>query len=362
MAEPLTNPAALTSRLQQAAALVAQGCQLRELIANPTAAPAQAAIHLADQLRTATLGGAVQLRGLIEISNHCRNNCLYCGLRRDHRQLHRYRMSPQAIIETATRGAQLGYRTVVLQSGEDPAFKAAAMAGIIREIRQLGLVVTLSLGERSPREYESWRAAGAERYLMRHETADPELYASLHPGQSLSTRLALLRVLQDLDYQVGTGFMVGLPGQSAAMLQADLELLQELQPEMVGIGPFIPHPATPLGTAPGGSLAQTVLMVALARLVLPYALIPATTALGSIDPHGREAALQAGANVVMPNLTPAPYRTDYALYPNKVSLGDGAADAKNFISQYLESLGRSVADGPGHHPEWLRRRNDAPND
>lgn len=331
------------------------------LIANPGDAEARQVLQEADRLRADTVGGAVHLRALIEFSNHCRNNCLYCGLRRDNRQVSRYRMTPAEIIATAEQGARLGYKTVVLQSGEDLAFSGETVATIVREIKKLGLVVTLSIGEREPREYELWRSAGAERYLMRHETADSLLYERLHPGQSLAERVALLKVLKELGYQVGTGFMVGLPGQSAETLWSDLELAWELQAEMVGIGPFIPHPGTPLGQEPGGNVEQTCLMVALTRLALPYALIPATTALGSIDPLGREAALRAGANVVMPNLTPRVHRPDYQIYPNKICLGEEAAECRGCITWRIQSIGRTMADDPGHNLLWLKRqRNQYP--
>jgi biotin synthase len=194
---------------------------------------------------------------------------------------------------------------------------------------------------------------GAQRFLMRHETADPRLYRWLHPGQSLGTRVAALKTLKDLNYQVGTGFMVGLPGQTPKTLAADLDLVQELQTEMVGIGPFIPHPGTPLGGFSGGSVAQTCLLVALTRLALPYALIPATTALGSIHPFGREQALQSGANVLMPNLTPVAYRSHYEIYPGKICLVETADDCLNCVTRRIEAIGRSVAQGPGHHSLWV---------
>lgn len=326
--------------------------ELLEVISNPSGIKALQLIQAADKTRAQTVGTGIQLRGLIEFSNYCRNNCLYCGLRRDNQQVHRYRMTADEIVATAEHGARLGYQTVVLQSGEDPAFTGVIVAEIIREIRKMGLVVTLSLGEREAWEYQLWRTAGAERYLMRHETADPVLYDRLHPGQSLVKRITLLKVLKKLNYQVGTGFMVGLPGQTAETLLADLKLAWELQAEMVGIGPFIPHLATPLGQNKGGNVEQTCLMVALTRIFLPHALIPATTALGSISPLGREAALQAGANVVMPNLTPRKYRADYQIYPNKICLGDEASDCRNCITQKIIAIGRTVADGPGHHALW----------
>jgi biotin synthase len=329
---------------------------LFEVITDPSGLAAQQVLEKADSLRAETVGLDVHLRGLIEFSNYCRNNCLYCGLRRDNRLVTRYRMTPAEIVAAAEYGVELGYKTVVLQSGEDPAFSGESLAEIIREIKKLGLVVTLSVGEREPFEYQLWREAGAERYLMRHETADPVLYDCLHPGQTLAKRISLLKALKALDYQVGTGFMVGLPGQTAETLLADLELARELEAEMVGIGPFIPHPGTPLGIDKGGTLEQTCIMVALTRLFLPYALIPATTALGSISPLGRESALKAGANVVMPNLTPRIHRADYQIYPNKICLGEEAAECRGCITRRIESIGRRVAEGVGHNQKWIQRR------
>lgn len=329
---------------------------LLEVIANPSGSLAKQVIEKADAVRAKTMGPDVHLRGLIEFSNICRNNCLYCGLRRDNQQIRRYRMSPGEIIAAAEQGARLGYKTVVLQSGEDLAFTGEILAEIIREIKKFGLVVTLSVGEREPREYELWRKAGAERYLMRHETADPVLYGKLDPGQTLAQRISLLKVLKSLDYQVGTGFMVGLPGQSSATLLSDIELARELNAEMVGIGPFIPHPGTPLGNYSGGTVEQTCIMVALTRIFLPYALIPATTALGTISPLGRESALKAGANVVMPNLTPRVHRSDYQIYPNKICTGEEAAECYGCITRRIESIGRKVAKGPGHHLQWALRQ------
>ncbi len=326
---------------------------ITRLIRDPGSREARQILTIADRVRAETVGDAVHLRGLIEFSNYCRNNCLYCGLRRNNRKVSRYRMAPREIIAVAEDGARLGFKTIVLQAGEDPAYSGNLIAEIVREIKKLGPVVTLSIGEREPREYELWRHAGAERYLMRHETADPLLYERLHPGQSFIRRVSRLKILKELDYQVGAGFMVGLPGQSAETLKADLELAWELQAEMVGIGPFIPHPDTPLGKEPGGTLERTCLMVALTRLALPYALIPATTALGSIDPLGREAALRAGANVVMPNLTPKKYRPDYQIYPNKICLEEELVQCRGCITRRIEAVSRTVANDPGHNLVWL---------
>ena len=333
--------------------------QLIEIIKNPASPEAKAVLNLANQVRLMMVGNDVHLRGLIEISNYCRNNCLYCGIRRDNSSLTRYRMTVAEIVATAQTGAGLGFKTIVLQSGEDPFYSAKMLAEAIEEIPALGLVVTLSLGERHPNDYELWYQAGARRYLMRHETANPVLYQKLHPGQSLEHRIQLLKILKEIGYQVGSGFMVGLPQQTPEDLISDLELLKELDADMVGIGPFIPHPKTPLGVNSQGDLALTLLMVALARLTLPEALIPATTALGSIHPQGRELALQAGANVVMPNLTPVKYRSDYELYPNKICTNESATHCHGCITTKIYQLGRTVATDFGHNQKWLRRQNHA---
>lgn len=310
----------------------------------------------ADRVRERIMGPEVYLRGLIEISNICRNDCCYCGIRRSNAMVNRYRMTPEEIMETAKLGLELGYGTVVLQSGEDPWFTGPLVAEIIRGIKGLGLAVTLSLGEREPEEYALWREAGADRYLLRHETADPELYRRLNPGMTLEHRIDILRQLKHLGYQVGAGFMVGLPGQTPEILVRDLRLLQELDVEMAGIGPFIAHPETPLGGEPSGTLEASLTMVALARLLVPEAHIPATTALGSIDPTGREKALQAGANIVMPNLTPVKYREDYQLYPGKICLSETADHCKGCLARRIQSIGRQVGRGPGHSPKWNKQR------
>ncbi len=308
----------------------------------------------ADRARAENIGDAVHLRGLIEFSNYCARNCLYCGLRRDNRKLRRYRMDRDQIVETAVRAASLGYGTVVLQSGEDPQYTGRILADIVRDIKkrtESGLAVTLSVGEREEADYAMWREVGADRYLMRHETADPELYAELHPGQTLATRLECLRALRELGYQVGAGNMVGLPGQTAGTLARDLLLLRRLDVEMAGIGPFIPHPDTPLADCRGGGIDETVSVVAAARLLLPLAHLPATTAVGTIHPQGRQMALRAGANVVMPNVTPADRRPLYQIYPNKICVNEKAEDCRGCITRIIQALGRRVAAGPGHSPK-----------
>jgi biotin synthase len=310
----------------------------------------------ADRVRQKYVGDAVHLRGLVEFSNYCRCNCCYCGLRRDNREVHRYRLEPEEIVQTALFAAELGYGTVVLQSGEDPYFSAEIIEQIILEIKKkTALAITLSVGERTEEDYTIWRQAGADRYLLRHETADPTLYSSLHPGRKLEERIGCLKSLHRLGFEVGSGFMVGLPGQGPDTLAADLLLLQKLDVDMLGIGPFIPSPQTPLDREAGGSFEQTVNMVALARLILPLANIPATTAMGTLSAEGREITLKAGANVVMPNVTPTKYRSLYQIYPGKICTGEEAGECRLCIEGRIKSIGRTVGQGQGESLKYLQR-------
>lgn len=303
----------------------------------------------ADRVRAATVGNEVHLRGLLEFSNICRRNCAYCGLRRDNAQAVRYRLTPEDIVAIACEAEQLGFPTVVMQSGEDTRFDGPCLAGIIAEIKKkTHLAITLSVGERDEADYRLWRDAGADRYLLRIETTDAALYRALHADGDLETRQACLRSLKRLGYQLGSGVMIGLPGQTWVTLARDILWLRELGTEMLGIGPFIPHPETPLATETGGTLEQALRLVAVLRLVFPYAHIPATTAMASLDPLGREKALQAGANVVMPAVTPTEIRPLYALYPGKICLDDNAHTCRGCIESRIRSIGRTVATGPGH--------------
>lgn len=312
----------------------------------------QALFAAADKVRKAYMGDGVHLRGIIEFSNHCERNCAYCGLREKNGSLARYRMEEEEILAIAAAAVPLGYGTVVLQSGEDTYYDAKKLASVTRRIKdELGLAVTLSAGERPYEDYRLWQEAGADRYLLKHETADPALYASLHPDMEFENRRRCLYQLRELGYQVGSGCMVGLPGQTVDALAEDLLFLQELDVEMAGIGPFIPNPNTPLGKAPGGTVEMTLKMIAAARLLMPQAYLPATTALGSIDKQGRQKALQAGGNVVMPNITPNRYRRMYEIYPNKICLDDNPAHCRNCIGGIIASLGRTVAVGAGHSPK-----------
>lgn len=329
--------------------------ELSFLIGLEDRATLEALYAAADRVQRERLGDGVHLRGLIEFSNHCRADCLYCGLRRGNRALARHRLAPEAVRAAIAEAAALGYGTVVLQSGEDPWYDADRVADLIVFAKGKKLAVTLSLGERGPDELAHWRRCGADRYLLRHETANPRLHAALRPGRTLGGRVAVLRTLRELGYQVGTGFMVGLPDQEPADLAADLLLALEIEADMVGIGPFIPHPETPLRAARGGGIEAALKMVALARLLLPEAMIPATTAMGSLHPQGRELALAVGANVVMPSVTPQPMRTHYQLYPGKICLGETPEHCRGCLENRIKGLGRFVAAGPGHCPRWERR-------
>lgn len=303
----------------------------------------------ADAVRRRYCGDEVHIRGLIEFSNICARNCKYCGLRAGNAEVDRYRMTPEEIVETSLGVASKGIRTVVLQSGEDPWYTAERMAGIIRSIKsQADVAITLCLGERSHEEYRIMREAGADRYLLRHETSNPELYARLHPGMSLQSRLNCLYDLKALGYQVGAGSMVGLPGQTIEDLADDVIFVRDFEADMVGIGPFIPHPNTPLADCPGGTLEMTLKMVALTRIATRNAHIPATTAVGSIDEFGREKALMAGANIVMPNYTPLKYRVNYEIYPNKRCITEDPMLCDGCMRARIESIGRKVGEGHGH--------------
>lgn len=309
----------------------------------------------ADAVRRAAVGDAVHLRGLIEISNICVRSCHYCGLRRESTHLTRYRMRPEEILACAREAAALGYGTVVLQGGEDPGLTREGIAELVRRIKaETGLAVTLSLGERSDADLEAWKQAGADRYLLRFETGDAEHYRRIHPGLpgGPQDRFGQLRRLRQLGYEIGTGIMVGIPGQTWDSLADDLFRFQELDADMIGIGPFLANPRTPLGTAAAGEVPNdeltTLKAVALTRLLCPEANIPSTTALATLDPAtGRELGLLRGANVVMPNVTPAPYRQLYEIYPGKACVNETAAACQGCLEGRIHALGRRVGKGPG---------------
>ncbi len=303
----------------------------------------------ADDIRKKNFGDAVHLRGLLEFSNYCKRNCLYCGLRKDNKTQYRYRMPPDEIVENAVQIASFGIKTIVLQSGEDPYYTTDIICNILRDIKKnADTAITLSIGEKTRDEYKAFFDAGADRYLIRHETASPSLYASLHPDSTLKERLNCIDDLFSIGFQVGIGCMVGLPGQTHSDMAADILLLQEKQPDMIGMGPFICNQDTPLQGALSGTIEQTLKMTALARIVCPRSHLPATTATGSIDRFGREKALAVGANVVMPNFTPLNYRMHYTIYPNKRCITEDGYKCNTCIRKMIENEGRTVATGYGH--------------
>lgn len=303
---------------------------------------------LADEIRQKYLGKEVYLRGIIEFSNYCRNDCLYCGIRASNKNITRYRMSVDEIVERAKLIAQMGIKTIVLQSGEDPYYTKDMIAEMIHRIKKFNVAITLCVGEREFDEYAYWKQAGADRYLMRHETADEELYKNLHPNDSFEIRKSHLLKLKQLGYETGAGSMVGLPGQDELSMAKDVLFVYELDADMVGIGPFIPHPDTPLGNCKAGDLTKTLKLIALTRLFLPDANIPATTALGTIHPFGRQLALKCGANVIMPNFTPSPYRAHYTLYPNKICIFENDVACGECTKNLVKSTGYQVSDDFGY--------------
>ncbi|WP_371916088.1 [FeFe] hydrogenase H-cluster radical SAM maturase HydE [Paenibacillus sp. P32E] len=311
---------------------------------------------LAAQTRKLHYNENVFMRGLIEFSNFCKQDCLYCGLRRSNAAAERYRLTEEEILECAEEGYRLGYRSFVLQSGEDFHFTEARMVRLVTsmKIRFPEAAITLSIGERSEAFYRALFDAGTDRYLLRHEAASRSLYQSLHPGMSYDNRVNCLRTLKEIGYQVGAGFMVGLPGQTHEHLAEDLLFLKELHPEMIGIGPFIPHSATPLKDAQGGTVEDTLVMIAMARLLIPDALMPATTAMGTLDHTGREKALAAGSNVVMPILSPLSVRRKYALYENKICTGDEASRCRSCMEMRIAAAGYKIDLTRGDHCSFNR--------
>ncbi|MGI5865237.1 MAG: [FeFe] hydrogenase H-cluster radical SAM maturase HydE [Myxococcales bacterium] len=314
----------------------------------------------ADEVRRGSVGDAVHLRGLVEVSNHCRRGCLYCGLRAPNAALPRYRMTAEQVLSCARLASRLSYGTVVIQAGEDPGIGAEWVADLVRQIKkETGLAVTLSLGEREPHELARWREAGADRYLLRFETSDSELFAHIHPSLPgrKSDRVALLRELKRLGYEVGSGVMVGVPGQSYESLAADIELFQSLDLDMIGVGPYLPHPETPLAKERSrlpekeqvpNTPFMALKVLALARIACPEANMPATTALATADPvRGIERGLGAGANVLMPNVAPPEIRAKYEVYPNKAVADATVPESAGRIRERIERIGRTVAAGPG---------------
>ena len=290
-------------------------------------------------------GLGIYIRGLLEVSSYCRCDCLYCGLRRSNRSAERYRLTHDEIMACCREGYKLGFRTFVLQGGEDGTHTDAWLENLVRDIRQTypDVAITLSLGERSEESYKLLYEAGANRYLLRHEAANAELYDALHPtAKGLRNRLECLEALKRTGYQVGMGMMIGVKGQTIDDIVEDLQLIGRMKPEMVGIGPFMPHSSTPLGGEPAGDLRLTLAVVAITRLMLPSALIPSTTALATLSPTGRLEGILSGANVVMPNLSPSDIRAKYAIYENKASWGKEAAEGLEALEQELHTIGYHI--------------------
>ncbi|MCF0104927.1 MAG: [FeFe] hydrogenase H-cluster radical SAM maturase HydE [Eggerthellaceae bacterium] len=305
----------------------------------------------ADKLRKEIYGDEVYIRGLIEFSNYCKNNCFYCGIRRSNAKLERYRLTREDILKCCHEGYGLGYRTFVLQSGEDFFYKRADICAIVSNIKTAypDCAVTLSIGEKTREDYRAFFEAGADRYLLRQETADCEHYAKLHPASmSLETRMRCLYDLKEIGYQVGAGFMVGSPFQSADQIIKDLRFLQRLHPDMIGVGPYLCHKDTPFAEKPIGSLELALRLISVLRLLFPYALIPAVTALDAISPDGRERGLKAGANVVMSNLTPKSVRELYSLYNDKLFTRGESAQCRVQLKQYVQAAGYRIVTNVGN--------------
>ncbi|MBO5610267.1 MAG: [FeFe] hydrogenase H-cluster radical SAM maturase HydE [Eubacterium sp.] len=310
------------------------------------------AAEKARALADSVYGKDVFIRGIVEFSNVCSRNCLYCGLRAENKNLDRYRLDENDIMDCCRDGYKYGFRTFVLQSGEDPHYTTEMICRTVKRIKEEfpDCAVTLSLGEKSFEEYKAYREAGADRYLLRHETANEEHYGKLHPeNMSWKNRMKCLDDLKSLGYQVGCGVMIGSPYQTVECLVDDMLYMQDFEPEMIGLGPFLPHSDTPFKDEPKGSYEMTLYMISLCRLMLPNALIPATTALGTIRGNGREQGVLAGANVIMPNLSPVQVRDKYMLYDNKICTGDSSSECRGCIENRMESIGYKVVISRGDH-------------
>lgn len=307
-------------------------------------------IKVADEIRRNIYGNEVYLRGLIEFTNYCKNDCYYCGIRRGNTKADRYRMSLDDILEACRKGYANGFRTFVLQGGEDPYYTDERICQVVSAIREVypDCAITLSIGEKSKESYQAYFDAGANRYLLRHETATEEHYSKLHPAEmKLSNRKQCLYNLKEIGYQVGAGFMVGSPYQTMENIVEDLKFLQELKPDMIGIGPFISHKDTPFASYQNGTLELTIRLIAIIRLLLPYALIPATTALGTIHPNGRELGLQAGANVMMPNVSPKDVKDKYMLYDNKICVSEDSDQCVKCMETRVNAIGYQIVSNIG---------------
>lgn len=307
----------------------------------------------ADRVRQKYVGDEIHLRGLIEFSNICRNNCCYCGLRRDNKKIERYRIDEETILKMAEHAQNMGLKTVVLQSGEDLFYSKERLINIIKGIKNLGLALTLSIGEKS--DYHVYRETGADRFLLRIETTDKELYQRHDPGMSWENRVQCLYDIRAAGFEVGSGCLVGLPGQKIDSYADDILFFKKIDADMIGIGPFIPHPDTPLRDAEGGTLIMALKLMALTRLLLPDINIPATTAMETLAPDGQAKALQSGANVIMPNVTLTAYRQHYELYPGKPTTGYTPDESLQKLRNKIASLGRSVSEGDGASRRYVKR-------
>lgn len=339
--EKLNNTHSLNK--DEALQLIKQGAQHKNLL-----------FALAQETAQKSFGTQIFVRGLIEFTNYCKNDCYYCGIRRSNKNAARYRLTQEEILECCHAGYGLGFRTFVLQGGEDYFYSDEDIAAIVRAIKAQhpDCAVTLSIGERSRETYALWKKAGADRYLLRHETADCAHYAKLHPAElSAKNRQNCLYTLKELGYQAGAGFMVGSPYQTAENLADDLIFLQKLRPQMIGIGPFIPHHDTPFKDEPAGSVELALVLLAVLRLLFPHVLLPATTALGTLAPGGRLLGIKAGANVIMPNLSPQNVRGKYLLYDNKLHTGAEAAEALNELQREVASIGYRIVSARGDYTE-----------
>lgn len=342
------NNIALIEKLEQNTALTKE--EYIKIIEDCSEADRELLSRKARDIRERYYGKEVYTRGLVEFTNFCKNNCYYCGIRGENKKVERYRLSREEILECVEEGYELGFRTFVLQGGEDYSYSTEDIGRLVSAIktRHSDCAVTLSVGEREREVYQYWYDCGTDRYLLRHETANREHYEKLHPeSMSFERRIKCLYDLKEIGYQVGAGFMVGSPFQTAEHLANDLLFLKELKPHMVGIGPFIAQKDSPFAEYPSGTLEQTLLMLSLLRLTLPKALLPATTALGTIHPQGRELGILAGANVVMPNLSPVSVRKKYQLYDNKICTGEESAQCRGCLASRMDSIGYQIVTGRG---------------
>ena len=346
---------ALIDKLNQNKILTSEEFQL--LITNNSEELRDYASKLATHIKQQNFGNKIYTRGLIEFTNYCKNNCYYCGLRLSNKEATRYRLTKQEILNCANQGYDLGFRTIVLQGGEDPYYTDDLICDIITTIKQShpDMAITLSIGEKTEEQYKKYKDAGADRYLLRHETANHEHYTKLHPEiMSSHNRQHCLEVLKKLGYQVGAGFMVGSPFQTPENIAEDLIYLKKTNPHMIGIGPFIAHHQTPLANYPNGTLEDTLLLLSIIRIMLPDVLLPATTALGTIHPRGRELGILAGANVVMPNLSPITVRKNYEIYDNKICTGEEAAECVECLKKRVQNTGNIIVSDRGDSPRFGR--------